>query len=67
MVVVMLDAPGLERVDQRHEHKGPHNVLNQVVLVEGAVPSIMANNKELWKVEGQISSCLRNFRAEVEN
>mmetsp|Transcript_52145 Transcript_52145/g.113747 ORF Transcript_52145/g.113747 Transcript_52145/m.113747 type:complete len:340 (+) Transcript_52145:440-1459(+) len=46
VVVVVLDAPRLEGVDQRSKHQGANNVLNQVVLVERAVASIMANHKE---------------------
>lgn len=35
VVLVVLDAPGLKGVQQRGEHQGAHDVLHQVVLVEG--------------------------------
>lgn len=65
VVVVVLDAPGLEGVDEGHEHERAHNVLHQVVLVEGAVRALVANHKPLQRAisEGwfsqavQIESC----------
>jgi hypothetical protein len=47
VMVVVLDAPGLERVDEGHEHESAHNVLHQLVLAEAAVPAVMAHHKEL--------------------
>lgn len=47
VVVVVLDAPGLKGVDEGREHERAHNVLNQVVLVEGAVAGVVANNEPL--------------------
>lgn len=47
VVVVVLDPPWLEGVDQRHEEQGAHDVLYQVVLVEAAVASIVANDEPL--------------------
>ena len=47
VVVVVTDAPGLERVGKRHEHEMAPNVLYQVVLVEAAVPRVVADHKKL--------------------
>lgn len=47
MVDVVLDPPGLERVDEGGEHEGAHNVLHKLVLAEGAVPAVMPHHKEL--------------------
>ena len=47
VVVVVLDAPGLKGVDQRHESKRAHDVLQQLVLAEAAVPAVMADHKQL--------------------
>lgn len=49
VVVVVLDAPWLKGVDQRHEHQGTHNVLHQVVLVEAPVTSVVANHEKLQR------------------
>lgn len=58
MVVVVLDAPGLERVDEGSKHEGAHDVLDQVVLVEGAVARIVANHEELHNHEGMVDDAL---------
>ena len=47
MVVVVLDAPGLERVDEGHEHESAHDVLHQLVLAEAAVPAVVPDHKHL--------------------
>ena len=47
VVVVVLDAPGLEGVDERREHEGPHDVLQQLVLAEAAVPTVVPDHEEL--------------------
>lgn len=47
VVVVVLDAPGLEGVDEGRKHQGAHDVLHQVVLVEAAVAAVVANHKPL--------------------
>ena len=47
VVVVVLDAPGLKGEDERHEHDRAHDVLHQVVLVERAVPRVVAHDKPL--------------------
>lgn len=49
VVVVVLDPPGLKWVYERSKHQGTHNVLNQLVLTEGSVTTIMTNHKELQK------------------
>ena len=55
MVVVVLDSPGLKGVDEGHEGKRAHNVLHQLVLTEGSVSTVMANNKPLHQHETKIS------------
>lgn len=47
VVVVVLDPPGLEGVDQGREEDVAHNVLDQVVLVERAVAAVVANHEAL--------------------
>lgn len=47
VVVVVLDAPRLEGVDEGRKHEGAHDVLEQLVLAEGPVPGIVSNHKEL--------------------
>lgn len=47
VVMVVLDAPWVEWVNQRHEHEGSNNVLNQLVLAERTVTAIMADDKQL--------------------
>lgn len=45
--MVVLDAPGLEGEDDGHEHEGPNDVLQQLVLAESTVTAVMANDKPL--------------------
>ena len=47
MVDIVLDPPGLKGVDEGCKHEGAHNVLYKLVLAEGAVPTVVANHKEL--------------------
>jgi hypothetical protein len=47
VVLVVLDPPGLEGVDEGHEGQGAHNVLKQLVGAEAAVTTVVANHKEL--------------------
>ncbi len=47
VVVVVLDAPGLEGVDQWREHDCTHNVLYQVILAEAAVAAVVAHDEPL--------------------
>ena len=47
VVLVVLDAPGVEGIDDGHEHESPDNVLYQLVLAEGAMTAIMANHEPL--------------------
>ena len=47
MVVVVLDAPGLKRVDERHEHERANDVLHQFVFTEAAVSAVVAYYKQL--------------------
>ena len=49
MMVVVLDPPGLKWVYERSKHQGTHNVLNQLVLTEGSVTTIVTDHKELQK------------------
>lgn len=58
VVVVVLDPPGLKGVDERRKHQRAHNILHKVVLVEGAVASIVADGEELQEERaiGQHSS-----------
>lgn len=53
VVLVVLDPPGLKGVDERHEGQRAHNVLQQLVVAEAAVTTIMANHKELQKPHAQ--------------
>lgn len=47
VVVVVLDSPGLKGVDEGHEGKGANNILHQLVLAEGSVSTVMANDEPL--------------------
>ena len=47
VVVVVLDSPGLKGVDEGHEGKGANNILHQLVLAEGSVSTVMADDKPL--------------------
>ena len=47
VVLVVLDAPGLEGVDQGHEHDGAHYVLQQLVLAESTMAAVMPHHKHL--------------------
>lgn len=47
VVLVVLDPPWLEGVDEGHEGQGAHNVLKQLVGAEAAVTTVVANHKEL--------------------
>lgn len=51
MVVVVLDAPWLKGVDEGGKHEGAHDVLQQPVLAEGAVPGIVPDDEELRDVK----------------
>mmetsp|Transcript_3393 Transcript_3393/g.9938 ORF Transcript_3393/g.9938 Transcript_3393/m.9938 type:complete len:432 (-) Transcript_3393:50-1345(-) len=46
VVLVVLDPPRVERVDEWHEHEGSHDVLHELVLGEGPVPTVVPNHKE---------------------
>jgi len=46
-VLVVLDAPGLKGIGQRHEGKGADNILQQLVLAEAAVTTVVAHHEEL--------------------
>ena len=45
-MVVVLDAPGLKREGEGHEHEGANNVLHEVVAVEAAVAGVMTHDEE---------------------
>ena len=47
MVDVVLDPPWLKGVDEGGKHEGAHNILHQLVLAEGTVPTVMPYHKEL--------------------
>lgn len=51
VVVVVLDPPGLKGVDDRHKHESADNVFHKLVLAEGAVTAIVANNKPLCRLK----------------
>lgn len=55
VVLVMLDAPGLEWEDERHEHECSDNILNQLILAERAVATVVPHNKELNREERRIN------------
>ncbi len=42
VVVIVLNSPGLEWVDEGHEHQCAHNVFHQLVLAEAAVAAVVA-------------------------
>jgi hypothetical protein len=56
VVLVVLDPPGLEGVDEGHEGQGAYNVLKQLVGAEAAVTTVVANNKEL-QGQGTSTGC----------
>lgn len=45
VVLVVLDAPWVEWVDERGKHDCADNVFQELVFGEGAVTAIMANDK----------------------
>lgn len=47
MVMVVLNPPRLERIDERGKHDSSYNVFHNVVLVESAMPRIVADREEL--------------------
>ena len=47
MMMVVLDAPRLKGVDEGHEHDGAHDVLNQLIFAEAAMPTIVPNHEHL--------------------
>ena len=51
VVVVVLDPPGLKGVDEGGKGNGAHNVLQELVLGETAVPTVVSNHKELQRRE----------------
>lgn len=54
VVLVVLDPPGLEGVDEGHEGQGTHNVLQQLVAAEGAVAAVVPDHKELRTKNGEV-------------
>ena len=46
-MVVVLNSPGVEGVDERHEHERAHNVFHKLVLAEAAVAAVMSHHKQL--------------------
>jgi len=55
VVVVVLDAPRLEGVDERHEHERAHDVLHQLVLAEAAVPGVVPDHEQLRSPHAQFA------------
>lgn len=55
MMLVVLDPPGLKGEDNGCKHEGANNVFHKLVLAEGAMAAIVANNKPLhiYKVNNQ--------------
>ena len=47
VVVVVLDPPGLKGVDEGRKGKGAHNVLQELIFGEAAVPTVVPDHKEL--------------------
>lgn len=52
VVLVVLDAPGLKRVEQGEEHDRAHHVLQHPVLAKHAVPGIVPDDKPLRVWDG---------------
>jgi hypothetical protein len=65
MVMVMLDSPWLKRVKEGSKHQCSNDVLDQVVGMEGSVPRIMANYKEL-KIADEINNFVGHHHAITE-
>ena len=47
MMDVVLDPPGLKGVYEGSKHESAHNVLYQLILAEGTVPTVVTHHKEL--------------------
>ncbi len=47
VVVVVLDPPRLEGVDERREGHRAHDVLQQLVLAEAAMPAVVTDHEPL--------------------
>lgn len=47
MVLVVLDTPRFERINERHETDGSNDIFKQFVFAERAMPAVVPNNKEL--------------------
>lgn len=47
VVLIVLNAPRLERVDKRHEHKSSNNIFHKFIFAERAMPAVMADHEEL--------------------
>lgn len=47
MMLVVLNSPGLEGEDNGCKHESAHNVFNKLVLAEGAMAAIVADDKPL--------------------
>lgn len=63
MVVIVLDPPWLEGVDERHEHQCADHVFHQLVLAEAAVPTVMPDHKQLHaQVLPLMPVCQRSHR-----
>ena len=66
VVVVVLDAPGLKGVDEGRKHDGAHDVLQQLVLAEAAVPAVVPHHKHLQcqaasvRIFGSLGALLRH-------
>jgi hypothetical protein len=52
VVLVVLDTPRLKGEHERHEGERADDVLQQLVGGEGAVPTVVANDKKLWWFRG---------------
>lgn len=55
MMMVVLYAPWLEWIDERCKHESAHDILKKFVLAEGAVPTVMSNDKPAR--EGRACQC----------
>ena len=47
VVLIVLDAPRLEGVDERHEHDCAYYVFQKLVLAESSMTAVMSHHKHL--------------------
>mmetsp|Transcript_13368 Transcript_13368/g.23670 ORF Transcript_13368/g.23670 Transcript_13368/m.23670 type:complete len:397 (-) Transcript_13368:108-1298(-) len=59
VVVVVLDAPGLERIDEGEKHNMADNILDELVAMEGTMATVMANNEPASQSSAGVSPSKR--------